>query len=570
MSTYKINGELYKNLVTNGAAWLFANYKYVDSLNVFPVPDGDTGTNMRMTIEAGVNTVRNETDTNIGEMSKKFSKGMLMGARGNSGVILSQIFRGIAKGFTDIQEASVKDFAKAFQSGVVQAYHSVLKPVEGTILTVVREASEKAVKSIKAKDSLENFFDIFLAEGKASLDRTPNLLPVLKEAGVVDSGGAGLIFVIEGMQKYLNGEEIKPAEGQVIQPQQVINTASFNAHSTLEYGYCTEFILQLQYSKVDIVNFDVKTISDWLETIGNSIVALKDEDIVKVHVHTMDPGLVLSHCRQYGEYLTLKIENMQVSHTEAGIVDPNSENGKQADPALCNCPQCVEMRKNAERKEYAVVAVASGDGLCKCFRDLGADYIVSGGQSMNPSAEDFTKGFDQLNAANILVFPNNSNIVLTAQQAAKYYKGDANIIVVPCKTLAQGYSALAMLDTTKGSTEAILDDLKDIISNVTTGLITYSIRDTEFEGIKMHKNDFIGICNGQIIVSNAERIQAVKGLISKSDINEKEMLTIIYGEGVTKEEVASIEEYVQTNYSHVEIEIINGGQQVYSYIFSIE
>ncbi len=562
MPTFKINGETYKQLVIAGAANLRANYKTVDALNVFPVPDGDTGTNMRMTIEAGATAIKDVNEESIYEMAKKVSRGMLMGARGNSGVILSQLFRGIYKGLAEYKEVNVKEFAKAFLSGVTQAYHAVLKPVEGTILTVAREASNKAYKAIKKNDSLEKYFEIYLKEARESLNRTPELLSVLKDAGVVDSGGAGYIYVIEGMQKYLKGEKIE--EIAVVTTQgTTVNRGNFNAHSVLEYGYCTEFILQLQYSKVDIQNFDLKVISDWLETIGNSIVALMDEDIVKVHVHTKNPGLVLEHCQQYGEYITLKIENMQVQHSEGAIVN-------QADSAAqCNCPQCVELRKNAERKKYAIVAVASGDGLVNTFKEMGVDYVVSGGQSMNPAAEDFVKGFDQLNAENILVFPNNSNIVLTAQQAAKYYD-KANVIVVPSKTLAQGYSALTMLDLSSNDSETILEGIKDVIDNVTTCLITYSIRDTEFDDISIKEGDYIGICNGKIVAANKDRVESIKQLFSQSDIDNKEIITIIIGKDANREEVDVVKKYISTTYPNVEIDEIDGKQDVYSYIFSIE
>ena len=560
MATLKVNGELYKQLVIYGAANLRANYKVIDALNVFPVPDGDTGTNMRMTIEAGATAIKDANDESVYEMSKKVSRGMLMGARGNSGVILSQFFRGIYKGFKDIKEGTVKDFAKAFQSGVNQAYHAVLKPVEGTILTVAREASEKAFKTIKKNDSLEKYFEIYLKEANASLQRTPELLPVLKEAGVVDSGGAGFICVIEGMQKYLLGEEIQEVE--VVTEQGTVNRGSFNAHSKLEFGYCTEFILQLQYAKVDIAKFNIKVISDYLETIGNSIVALQDEDIVKVHVHTMTPGKVFEYCQQYGEFITLKIENMQVQHNEGTVLE-------NSNPAQCDCPECVEMRRSEERKKFAVVAVASGDGLVNIFKEMGVDYVVSGGQSMNPSAEDFVKGFDLLNAENIIVFPNNSNIVLTAQQAAKYYE-QANIIVVPSKTLAQGYSALTMLDLSSGDADQIVEEIKEVIANVTTGLITYSIRDTEFEDVKIKQGDYIGICNGKIVTANVSRLDSVKKLLEFSDIAEKEIITIITGKDAGIEEVAAVKAYISETYPHLEIDEVTGDQDIYSYIFSIE
>lgn len=560
MATLKVNGELYKQLVIYGAANLRADYKRIDALNVFPVPDGDTGTNMRMTIEAGAAAIKDANEESIYEMSKKVSRGMLMGARGNSGVILSQFFRGVYKGLKDIKEASVKEFAKAFQSGVNQAYHAVLKPVEGTILTVAREASEKAFKTVKKNDSLEKFFEIYLKEAYASLERTPDLLPQLKEAGVVDSGGAGFICVIEGMQKYLLGEEIK--ETEVVTEQATVDRGSFNAHSKLEFGYCTEFILQLQHAKVNITKFDIKVISNYLETIGNSIVALQDEDIVKVHVHTMTPGKVFEFCQQFGEFITLKIENMQVQHNEGQVLE-------SADPAQCDCPECVEMRRSEERKKFAVVAVASGDGLVNIFKEMGVDYVVSGGQSMNPSAEDFVKGFDLLNAENIIVFPNNSNIVLTAQQAAKYYD-KANIIVVPSKTLAQGYSALTMLDLSSGDPDQIVEEIKEVIANVTTGLITYSIRDTEFEDVSIKQGDYIGICNGKIVTSNVSRLDSVKKLLEFSDIAEKEIITIITGKDANPEEIEAVKAHIAEAYPHVEVDEIAGEQDIYSYIFSIE
>lgn len=560
MATLKVNGELYKQLIIYGAANLRANYKVIDALNVFPVPDGDTGTNMRMTIEAGAAAIKDATDESIYEMSKKVSRGMLMGARGNSGVILSQFFRGVYKGLKDIKEASIKEFAKAFQSGVNQAYHAVLKPVEGTILTVAREASEKAFKTVKKNDTLERFFEIYLKEANESLQRTPELLQQLKDAGVVDSGGAGFICVIEGMQKYLLGEEIQEAE--VVTEQATVDRGSFNAHSKLEFGYCTEFILQLQYAKVNIPKFDIKVISDYLESIGNSIVAIQDEDIVKVHVHTMTPGKVFEYCQQFGEFITLKIENMQVQHNEGAVLEA-------AEPIQCDCPECVEMRRSEERKKFAVVAVASGDGLVNCFKEMGVDYVVSGGQSMNPSAEDFVKGFDLLNAENIIVFPNNSNIVLTAQQAGKYYE-QANIIVVPSKTLAQGYSALTMLDLSSGDADQIVEEIKEVMANVTTGLITYSIRDTEFEDVSIKKGDYIGICNGKIVTANVSRLESVKKLLEFSDIAEKEIVTIITGKDATVEEIADIKAFINETYSHVEIDEITGEQDIYSYIFSIE
>lgn len=557
MEIMKVDGLLYKQIVTNGAASLRANYKIVDALNVFPVPDGDTGTNMRMTIEAGVDAISSCDDTKIGDMAKKLSRGMLMGARGNSGVILSQLFRGIAKGLEGLDEVNAVELGKAFKMGVAQAYKAVMKPTEGTILTVAREASDYAFKKANKKTTILEYFDILIKESRASLDRTPNLLPVLKDAGVVDSGGAGYIYVLEGMQKALKGEMIE-AESAASTLGSVKPNHTFTAHSVLEYGYCTEFILQLQHAKVKIATFDENVIKDYLVTMGDSIVCFKDEDIVKVHVHTKTPGDVLNHCQQWGEYITIKIENMSVQHNESEDVQ-----------ALCDCPECVAIRELQERKKFAVVAVASGDGLVEMFKSMGVDYIVSGGQSMNPAAEDFVKGFDLINAENIIVFPNNSNIVLTAKQAAKYYD-KANILVANSKSLAQGYSALTMLDVSSGDPEQIMAEIDEVIGNVTTGLITYSIRDAELDGIQIHKDDFIGICNSKMVSSEKTKEDALKQMLSKTDLSEKEIITLIYGADVTEEEAEAIKDYIESTYTNIEVDVIEGKQEVYSYILSIE
>lgn len=558
MQTYKMDGQLFKLVVTNGAANLRANYKTVDALNVFPVPDGDTGTNMRMTIEAGAHEISDFEEKSVYEMAKKLSRGMLMGARGNSGVILSQLFRGIYKGLSGYDEVNAVELADAFLSGVEQGYHAVLKPVEGTILTVAREAATVAKQKVSKNSTIEEFFSFLIEEAKASLERTPDLLPVLKEAGVIDSGGAGYIYIIEGMAKALDGEIIN---GDGPTAVNTVKRSSFNAHSELTYGYCTEFILQLQYSKVDVNKFNVSSVTDYLTTIGDSIVALKDEDILKVHVHTKKPGDVLSYCQQFGEFVTLKIENMSVQHSDGPV--------KVEEQEQCNCPDCVEMRKNSTPKKFAIVSVATGEGLINIFKEMGVDYIVEGGQSMNPAAEDFTKGFDMLNAKNIIVFPNNSNIVLTAQQAAKYYK-NANVYVVPTKTLAQGYSALTMLDLSSGDIETILNEINEVINNVTTGLITYSIRTTEIEGLKINEGDYIGICNGKIVSSQSARIDAIKALLENANSSEKDIITIIWGKDVEEEELEDLMAFIEETYPNLEIDTIKGQQDVYSYILSIE
>lgn len=555
MEKFILDGQGYKDIVINGCASLRKNYKEIDALNVFPVPDGDTGINMRMTIESGANEIKNNEDNSIYNVAKQFSRGMLMGARGNSGVILSQFFRGIYKGLADKEKVNAVELAAAFESGVAQAYKAVMKPVEGTILTVAREAAAYASSVVTTDYSIQAYFEAFLKEARESLDRTPDILPVLKDAGVVDSGGAGFICIIEGMYKALNGEYIHVSSDMPNSTSGVKH--NFNADTELTYGYCTEFIMQLQNKKVDIANFDVQVIIDFLLTIGDSIVCIKDEDIVKVHVHTKTPGQVFNFGQQFGEFITLKIENMQVQHTESTDNEP------------CNCEECVEARKRAEHKKWAIVMVASGEGLTNTFKEMGVDYVVSGGQTMNPAAEDFVKGFDELNAENIIVFPNNSNIVMAAQQAAKYYS-KAKVHVIPTKSIAQGYSALTMLDLSSDDIDTIMEETKEVIANVTTGLVTYAIRDAEIDDVVIKNGDFMGICNSKITCAADTKVNAAKKLIDLSDAKDKEIVTIIYGKDVTPEELEAVENHIAENYDNLEYESIEGGQDVYSFILAIE
>ncbi len=559
MNIMKIDGQLFKSLVLKGAENLKINYQYIDSLNVFPVPDGDTGTNMRMTIESGVAEIASLDEKNIYEMSRKLSRGMLMGARGNSGVILSQLFRGMSKGLEGMSSVNAIGLAKAFHNGVLQAYKAVMTPVEGTILTVAREASEKMSLIANSKMSINEFLDEYIMEAKASLDRTPELLPVLQEAGVVDSGGAGYLCIIEGMIKYLNGEELS---SDFSINASVAHDQKLNITEETEFGYCTEFILQL--TKVeDIQSFNEKVIYEKIEPIGNSIVLVKDEDIIKVHIHTLTPGVVFNIAQEYGEFVKIKVENMTLQHSELQEV-------QHVEEGQCACGEVHHKTptKPEKRSKYAVVSVATGAGLVKTFQEMGVDYVVSGGQSMNPSTEDFITGFDTLNADNIIVFPNNKNIVLAAKQAAKIYK-DSKVWVIETKTISQGFSALTMLDL-NGEPEEIVEEMKEVISNVISGSITYSIRDTKIEGITVHKDDFISILDGKIVSSNKKRIDAFKGLLKAKDLSNKDIITIIYGDGVNPKEINEVTKYIEKNYSNLEIEVIEGNQEVYSYILVIE
>ncbi len=559
MQIKKIDGELLKNLIFNGCENLRANYQYVDSLNVFPVPDGDTGTNMKMTIEGGVNEVFNVTEPNIYEMSKKISRGMLMGARGNSGVILSQLFRGLSIGFEGKIEVDSIRLARAFQRGVEQAYKAVKTPVEGTILTVAKDASSKMMAIANSKMSINEFFKEYLMEVKESINRTPDLLPVLKEAGVVDSGAAGYMFIVEGMYKYLEGEPLA-----VVKPTNNENSAVGFAgeHKEDEFGYCTEFILKLNQD-INVEEFDEKVIFDRINPIGNSIVIVKDEDIVKVHIHTLKPGDVLNIGQEYGEYLKLKIENMTIQHNQITEIShvPQGE-------CPCGEEHITKPVKPEIRKKYAIVSVGTGEGLCNLFTALGTDFIVSGGQSMNPSTEDFIRGFDTLNAENIIVFPNNKNIILAANQAAKIYT-DSKVTVIETKTLSQGYSALTMMDLSLELDE-LISSLKETISQVSSGQVTYSIRNTKIGNIQISKGDFIGISEGQIVTSRRSRLDALKDLVRLSNAGERDLLTVIYGKGVPTKEITAIKKFVEKNFEDLELEIIDGGQDVYSYITVLE
>ncbi|MDD3171212.1 MAG: DAK2 domain-containing protein [Bacilli bacterium] len=558
MQIKKIDGVLFKALVINGAENLKKNYQRIDALNVFPVPDGDTGTNMKMTIDGGVNEIYNSHESNIYEISKKLSRGMLMGARGNSGVILSQLFRGLNKGFEGFEQVDAIRLAHAFDSGVKQAYKAVMKPVEGTILTVAREASEKMLAISSSRMTINEFFKEYISEARASLERTPDILPILKESGVVDSGGAGYLAIIEGMAEALDEDFVATA---TVDTTYATHMPKSDA-GAVEFGYCTEFILKLK-EDVNVEEFDERKIYDAINPLGDSIALVKDEDLVKVHIHTLKPGDILNIGQVYGEFVHLKIENMTIQHHE-------NEELKHVAEGECPCGEehIHPAAKPDIRKKYAIVAVASGEGLIKTFKDLGADYIVSGGQSMNPSTEDFIRGFDTLNAENIFVFPNNKNIILAANQSAKIYT-ESQVHIVETKTLAQGFSALTMMDLS-GEPEEILEDLQKVIANVTTGLVTYSIRDTVFEGIDIHKDDFIGICNSKIVTSHKRRSEATKELLKNAINDDKEIITVIYGADVTEREVNELVKHIERNYSNLEVDVIEGNQEVYSYILAIE
>lgn len=552
--TTQLGAEALKELLCAGAANLKLHIKEVDELNVFPVPDGDTGTNMSMTWLGGVNAVRDAGYEQVSDLGNAFARGTLLGARGNSGVILSQFVKGLSQGMEGCGELTVDVFLQAFREGVAKAYDSVLNPTEGTMLTVMREGAEALGDFLeKEKDpGFEAAFCCLNRSMKTSLDKTPELLPVLKEAGVIDSGGAGFLYLFQGMEKSLKGEEIRGEESDAAHTAAFSQAdfSAFHADSELEFGYCTEFILQLQNAKTDIPSFDKKVITDYLETVGDSIVAVQDKDIVKIHVHTFKPGDVLNFCQQFGEYLTLKIENMSVQHNEVLRKEE-------------------QKKKEKIRKKIAIIASLSGSGLQEYFREIGVDVIVDGGQTDNPSTEDFLEAFRQIEAEDIIILPCNSNIVMAAEQAGGIWK-DARVHVVKAKTVAEAYAALSMMNLSFG-VEEVIRDMESAIAETATGMITTSIRDMEYHGLQVKKGHYIGLDGDAILSDSPDRMVTAEKLLAATEgIEDKAVVVGFYGKEVPEEEPELLSQRIKEKFPWLEFGFIRGGQEVYDYIFAIE
>ncbi len=545
MST--INGQLFKQMLESGANHLTNKFPEIDALNVFPVPDGDTGTNMSLTFNAGVKEALACQSEDVCDIAKVLSKGLLMGARGNSGVITSQIFRGLAQGVEDMKTINGFQLANALVNGSRVAYKAVMRPVEGTILTVIREAADYtyAFASQTSDVTCSAVMDKMVEEAIQSLKRTPELLPVLKEVGVVDSGGAGLVTILQGFQSALKGEIIAKQE-----KSNSVESAGADMESE-EFGYCTEFIVRLD--ETNIASFEETVLRDALAEIGNSIVCVQDEDIVKVHVHTLTPGVALNLGQKYGEFVKLKIENMQEQH-ENIMMNITKENVKTE-------------TKDKPKSKYAIITVAAGEGLKEMFEELRADYVISGGQTMNPSTEDFVEAIKQANAEHIFLLPNNSNIVLAAQQAADVME-DHHVHVIPSKTIPQGLCACIMFNPDVDF-EMNLTEMSDAISLVKTGQVTYAIKDTMFEGMEIKAGDYMGIMEKDIVVSTKDKMEATKTLIQQLIDDDSEIVTLIYGEGVSDEEAENLTQFVEETYN-VEVELTNGKQPVYSYIIGVD
>ena len=555
-----LGGKLFAKMVRGGTSELRTNADEVNRLNVFPVPDGDTGDNMRMTIESGFAAIENVNTDYIADVMKLFSQGMLIGARGNSGVILSQFFAGLAKGLESEAKAGPEDLAKALEMGVDKAYTAVMTPTEGTILTVAREAVEYAVSHLTPESTIKTLFADLVEEMQNSLNRTPETLTILKEAGVVDSGGAGLFYIMDGFNRVLNGEDVPdidiPIESKKSPAPEI---SSFGPDSVMEYGYCTEFLLQLQNAKTNIAEFDIEALKAFLAEIGDSIVAFKNDSIVKVHVHTKEPEKVLAHARLFGEFITVKIENMSIQHSD--LKEEEKENSETTP---------VTEEKYSEKKRYAMVAVSNGSGISEVFREFGVDQIVEGGQTNNPSTGDFLDAYEKINAEHIFVFPNNGNIILAAEQSAEIYE-KAKIHVIPAKNTGAGYVAISSADLSADSPEEIIESMKEAIGRISSGYVSPAIRDADIGGVHINNGDTIGIIEKEIVISKPQKLDAIFGLTEMLlSSGDKSMLTIICGKDSTEEERDALSAYISENFSYIEFYFINGNQEIASFIFVAE
>ncbi|MDD7281938.1 DAK2 domain-containing protein [Floccifex sp.] len=539
----RINGSLLKQMLESGMNNLSNHAAEVDALNVFPVPDGDTGTNMFLTVSNGVKAALKEDTEHCGKILKSLSRGLLMGARGNSGVITSQIFRGIYQELQDNETIDASQLAHALVNGSRVAYKAVMRPVEGTILTVVREAADYTYAYTVTQEitDCELVMAKMVEECNEALLRTPELLPVLKEVGVVDSGGKGLTVIFEGMLEAMKGHVV--VEQKSAQAVEASQTKVEGQEE--EFGFCTEFILKL--SQTGMKHFSESDFSNELATIGNSIVCVQDEDIVKVHVHTLEPFTAIKMGKRRGRFLKLKVENMQQQHDN--ILEKEQE-------------EVV-----AEKKKYGIITVAPGSGIGEMFKELRADIVIGGGQTMNPSTEDFVSAIGKLNCEHIIILPNNSNIVMAATQAAQVCE-DQDIHVLPAKTIPQGISACVMFNP-EAEIDEIIADMEDAIANVKSGEVTYAIKDTTYEGMEIKKDEYMGILNRSIILSKPDCISATKALMDQMIDEDSELVTLIYGEDSNEQEAEEIAEYIES-ISDAEVSIYQGNQPVYPFIIGVE
>ena len=540
-----ISAAALKEIFISGANNIANNYKHIDALNVFPIPDGDTGTNMMMTIQSGVKNIVNVETAHCGELASAFSRGLLLGARGNSGVILSQIFRGFAEGIKEKQELGLVDVAEAFISGTKRAYKAVLKPVEGTMLTVIKDASNALENFVKANPeaSIVDAMIHMVNAANTSLENTPNLLNALKEAGVVDSGGAGVLKILEGFLSASEGKEVK-AFTQQSQDTKYVLFDNVVDNEEDQFGYCTEFVMRLLPEVEGKIPYNQEQLREFLESVGVSVVLVNDEDLVKVHVHTYKPGDVFNFAQQYGEFITIKVENMDEQHDR--------------------------LEKKPERKKLAIVTVAVGDGLTRLFTQLRADIVISGGQTMNPSIEDFVKAISKLNPESVIILPNNSNIVMSAKQAADILnKKGINTKIVPTTSIQQGISACMGFNPDLDIEENLIE-MFAATKRVVCGQITTAVRDSRSNGINIKSGDYLAIREKKIVAASVEILDVAKSLVDSMMTYDAEIVTIIAGLDASKELVKALEAYIYDSYSHVEVEIQQGDQPVYNLLLAVE
>ncbi|HDP1892421.1 TPA: fatty acid kinase catalytic subunit FakA [Staphylococcus aureus] len=545
----KINGKLFADMIIQGAQNLSNNADLVDSLNVYPVPDGDTGTNMNLTMTSGREEVENNLSKNIGELGKTFSKGLLMGARGNSGVILSQLFRGFCKNIESESEINSKLLAESFQAGVETAYKAVMKPVEGTILTVAKDAAQAAIEKANSTEDCIELMEYIIVKANESLENTPNLLAVLKEVGVVDSGGKGLLCVYEGFLKALKGEKVEAKVAKLDKYEFVHDEHDFHGVINTEdiiYGYCTEMMVRFGKNKKA---FDEQEFRQDMSQFGDSLLVINDEEIVKVHVHTEYPGKVFNYGQQYGELIKLKVENMREQHREVIRKEQHTAKPKM------------------ETVETAIITISMGEGISEIFKSMGATHIISGGQTMNPSTEDIVKVIEQSKCKRAIILPNNKNILMASEQAASIV--DAEAVVIPTKSIPQGISALFQYDV-----DATLEENKaqmaDSVNNVKSGSLTYAVRDTKIDGVEIKKDAFMGLIEDKIVSSKSDQLTTVTELLNEMLAEDSEILTVIIGQDAEQAVTDNMINWIEERYPDVEVEVHEGGQPIYQYFFSVE
>lgn len=547
----KIDSALLTKMIHLGASNLSNHRDIINKLNVFPVPDGDTGTNMNLSMSSGVKELNERKSEDLTIILSSFIRGLLMGARGNSGVILSQLFRGFSESLQEEKDISSKTLANALNNGVKVAYQSVTNPVEGTILTVAKDAANRAIDLAEEEEDIIKLLDAVVSEAKQSLERTPELLPILKEVGVVDSGGKGLVVIYEGFLAAVKGDELPEAELEIdmekmIQLEHERSVQSFISAESIEFGYCTEFFVEINEQYIN--EFDENKFRNQLSEYGDSLLVAADNNMVKVHIHSEFPGKVMNYAQTFGELVNIDIENMRKQHES--IIKKQDED--------------ISVQ---EEKEYGIIAVASGSGLKEMFTSLGTTYIIEGGQTMNPSTEELLKAIRKVNAKHTFILPNNKNILMAANQAKLL--SDKNVIIIPTKTIPQGISALFAFEedaSTKENEQNMLEGMKD----VKTGLVTYATRDTVINQMEIKQGSYMGLNDETIRVNNTDKIETVNSLLQKMVDEDDEIVTIFYGEDVSEKEMASLHDFTEQHFEDLDIELHKGNQPIYSFIVMIE